>query len=151
MWRLRAGIVLVTFAGMLIFGGVVAHGGWYWNSKIDVEGVQLRTIWEVTDQGDYVYYHTTDFQVTVPKNATATVVEQAANETVAIAHSKKLSCAADGIETTVKTKVSALEGATGSKAKITLTADGVVVAEKTGKVGRGITLNALLPTNGLAC
>ena len=89
MWRLRAGIVLVIFAGMLIFGGVVAHGGWYWNSKIDVEGVQLRTIWEVTDQGDYVYYYTTDFQVTVPKNATATVVEQAANETVAIAHQQE--------------------------------------------------------------
>ena len=151
MWRLRSLVVLGVLAGVMIFGAVVAQGGWYWNSKIDVEGVELRTIWEVTDQGDYVYYYTADFQVTVPKNATATIVEQAANETVTIAHSKKLNCAANGIETTGKAKVSALAGATGSQAKITLTADGVVVAEKTGKIGKRMTLNALLPTDGEAC
>ena len=140
MWRLRSTVILGVLAGVMIFGALTAFGGWWWNAKIDVEGVELRTIWEVTDQpGDNdAYYYTTDFTVVIPKEANATIIEQASNETVTITTSKKLDCLANDLEMEVKAKVTALEGATGTQAKVTLTADGVVVSEKTGKVGRWI-------------
>ena len=84
MWRLRSLVALGVLAGVLIFGAVTAHGSWWWNSTLDVEGVQLRTPWQATDPGVYVYYYRGDIQVTVPENATAEVLAQSFNETVTI-------------------------------------------------------------------
>ncbi len=40
-----------------VFGAAVAQGFWWWNSTVDVEGVELRSIWEVTDGGDSAYLY----------------------------------------------------------------------------------------------
>ncbi len=66
------------------------------------------------------------------------LVGAASNETVTIKTSKNLGCLVNGIEVNVDGKVTALEGATGTEAKMTVSVDGVVVGEKYGKIGKWI-------------
>ena len=138
MRRLSTLVAVVILMVVAVFGATAAHGFWWWNSTVDVEGVELRSIWEVTDGGDSPYLYEGDVVITVPNEATAVLVGSASNETVTIKTSKKLGCLAEGIEVNVDGRVTALEGATGTEAKITVSADGVVVGEKSGKVGKWI-------------
>jgi len=151
MRQLKVVAVLGVLAGALIFGAVVAHGSWWWNSTLNVEGVELRTIWEITDSTESLYSYSAAFTVIVPSKAEAAIIETGTNETVTIKRSKKLACLSNGVQVRVDGKVSAEAGATGTQAKITLTADGVVVGEKAGAVGQTISQQVLLPTNGVAC
>ena len=122
-----------------VFGAAVAQGFWWWNSTVDVEGVELRSIWEVTDGGDSAYLYEGEVVITVPSEAKAVLVGAASNETVTIKTSKNLGCLVNGIEVNVDGKVTALEGATGTEAKMTVSVDGgVVVGEKYGKIGKWI-------------
>ncbi len=152
MLKLKVLVVVGVLAGFAVFGAMLAHGSWWWNSKIDIEGVVLQTIWEVTDDGENVYYYNSDFKVLHPKFADVEIIEQSANETVTLVKRGRLKCTSEGVQVTVKGKVNALPGATGTQAKVTLTADGVVVSEKTGNVGNWIVQKkVLLPTTTASC
>ena len=147
MWRLRSLVVLGVLAGTLILGAMVAQGSWWWNSTVDVEGSELRTIWEVVDGADNPYSYTADFTVSVPKMANATLVQQSTNETITIKKSKKLSCLSDGIQVGVSGTVSASNGAPGTQAKIILVdvASGSILSQSTGPLGQSIDQAVLLP------
>ena len=144
MWSLRFIVVGAVLAGTTLFGALAAHGTWWWNSNIDVEGTEVRTVWEVTDDQHHLYSYMADFLVMVPKDVRAVVVEQGSNETVTVRKSRKLQCLQDLMEVRVQGKVSALDGTTGTQAKITLTANGVPVGEKSGEVGSVIDQTVLV-------
>ena len=145
MWRIRTLVGLTVLAGMLIFGALVAHGGWYWNSKIDVEGAELRTIWEITDSAQSLYLYHANVVVRVPKKASASITEVNTNETVKLRKSKKLKCLPNDIEVKVIATITAGQGATGTQAKVTIQADGVVIGQKTGPIGNTIKQKVLVP------
>ena len=147
MWRFRSIVALGVLAGTLIFGAVVVYAGWQWNALLDVEGVDVRTAWTVVDdpEGDTNYH--TNIKFKHPNEAEVEVEEQAGAETVILKPSKKLECGPDGIEARVEYKVTALEGAAGSEVEVTVTADGEVVGQETGKVGKRINVDVLIPGN----
>ena len=138
MWRLRSLVGLGVIAGVLIFGATVAQGWWWWNSVVDVNGSQLRTVWEITDSNESLYSYSANFKVLVPKQASASVVEQGTNETVTIKKRKSLKCLANGTEVKVFATVNAGAGATGTQAKVSLYEDGSLISEKTGAIGSKI-------------
>ena len=82
MWRFKSGIALGVMVGVLIFGATIAYGSWWWNSHIDVEGVDVRTIWTVTDDPEGENNYHTDIVVRLPVNAEAEIKSQAETETV---------------------------------------------------------------------
>ena len=49
MWRIRFLVGGMVPVGTLIFGALVAHGGWFWNAQIDVEDVETHVVWTVED------------------------------------------------------------------------------------------------------
>ena len=104
----------------------------------------MRTVWEVTDDQHYLYNYMADFLVVVPKDVSAVVVEQGSNETGTVRKSRRLQCLQNLMEVRVQAKVSAFDGATGTQAKITLTANGVSVGEKSGEVGSVIDQTVLV-------
>ena len=141
MWRLRFIAILGVVTGVLVFGAVVAQGSWWWNSKIDVQGVELATRWEITDTDKSLFFYRSDIVVTVPKQADAVVIERASNEKVTIEKSKKLKCLAEGIQVKVEATVSG----PGGTSKLTITANGDVVGGGTAPVGDTIKDSVLLP------
>ena len=146
MWRLRFLVTMVTLVGALIFGIAIAQGFWWWNSTVDVEGSELRTVWEVLDDADCSYCYFADVTIRVPKEAKAQVIDQGTNENVSVQKTKKLDCLSNGIETTVNATVSGQGAATGTQAKVTLIVNGTVVSEKTGAVGSTISQGIVLPS-----
>ena len=146
MKRFKAFLVLGVLVGTLIFGLTMAYGVWWWNSTVDVEGSELRTVWEILDDADCAYCYSADVTIRVPKEANAEVVEQGTNESVSIQKTKKLDCLSNGIETTVNASISGQAGATGTQAKVTLIVDGAVVSEQTGAVGSTISQDIVLPS-----
>ena len=151
MWRFRAMVITGVLFGMLLFGAISAHGFWWWNSKIDVEGVQLATVWEVTDAGAATDPYFADISVAVPKKADAKIAEQADNERVRIRHTKRLKCLEDGIETVVSVRVKSGHDDDGSEVRLILKANGRPVGEATGSVGERIVAKGLLPTHPRPC
>ena len=147
MWRTRSIVVLGVLAGVLIFGAVAAYAGWQWNAALDVNGSELRTVWEITDSNESLYSYSADFRVLVPKKADATIIEQATNETVTIKKTKKMKCLSNGTEVEVKATIDAGPGATGTQAKVTLYEDGVAISQKSGAVGQTITQKVVLSSN----
>ena len=79
-----------------VFGAAVAQGFWWWNSTVDVEGVELRSIWEVTDGGDSAYLYEGEVVITVPSEAKAVLVGAASNETVTIKTRNTLNKGSEG-------------------------------------------------------
>ena len=118
MWRLKALALLPVVAATLFLGPLVAHAegswqddladgvgayGWYWNARVEVEGVSVRTLWTVVGENDTTIDgeadgYEADISVTVPDGADTTVVEWAANERVHLIQSDELECKSDGIE-----------------------------------------------------
>ena len=145
MRRMKALTAIGVLAGTLIVGLAVAHGSWWWNSTVDLEGTEVRTIWEVTDDPDNAYLYSANVEIARPKGASASITGVASNETVTLKTSKKLKCTTDGIQVQVKGTVNALSGAPGNNATFTITADGDVVGTKSGKVGKSIKQMVLIP------
>ncbi len=99
MWRFKAlaltAVVLVT----ILVGTVVVYAGWHWNAQIDVEGTDVRTQWTVDngEDSDAADDYSAQIHVQLPKEAEASVVATAANESVVLNNTGGLNCSADGI------------------------------------------------------
>ena len=147
MLRLRSLVVVGVLAGIMVFGATVALGSWWWNSRIDIQGSELRTVWEVPDHvgDDLAYYYNADFVVKVPKKASAQVIELGSNETVKIKKSRELSCKNGNIEVRVNGTINVAPGASGTQGKITLVVNGVTVSEKVGALGKRIRQDIQIP------
>lgn len=154
MWRLKSVAILVMALAVLIVGTVAAQAGWWWNSMVDVEGTQIRTIWQVDDDGGANDYQTT-IKILVPTGVSASVVEQATTETVQIMKTGGFVCDAAGgtVGAEVWYKIRALNGAEGTQAHLSVDlADGTVLASGDTTVGGGFTkLGAVIPVSGLTC
>ena len=70
--------------GALIFGLNAAYGIWWWNASIDVEGVDVRTAWTVTDDELGGESYEARIKLSAPREADAEIVEVADNEKVVI-------------------------------------------------------------------
>ena len=148
MWRLRTMVVLAVFAGVLIFGATVAYGKWHWNARIDVEGTVIRTDWAVDEIGSPDDYYAS-IVVTLPSDAQVGDIEPLSNEDVTIKRSDKLQCVSAGVEAKVAYKIEATKAVKGNQVDVTvITTEDQVLGEKTGKIGKKIKLNVLIPTDG---
>jgi hypothetical protein len=88
----------------------------------------------------------------VPRGADADVLDQASNESVRIRESRRYRCAADGIGVKASYKVRATSSlAVGTQVVVTVTADGAVIGEGTGKVGSVIGVDAFIPVDDPSC
>ncbi len=153
MWKIKSLAITVVLLGVLVFGAVAVHAGWYWNSAIDVEGVEVRTRWTVDGGADPVAAddYAAFIELSVPKGAYAQVVEVAANIELSVAEaSPKYKCHADGIDAQAQYTVFGLNGA-GGKVQVTVTADGLVVGEATGRIGRTIPVDVFIAVANPSC
>ncbi len=154
MWKIKSLAITVVLLGVLAFGAVAVQAGWYWNSAIDVEGVEVRTKWTV-DAGadpaaadDYIAF----IELSVPKGAYAQVVEVAGNVELSVADaSPNYKCHANGIDARAQYVVMGLNGAGSNQVQVTVTADGQAVGQATGKVGRTISVDVLIPVANPSC
>ena len=156
MWRLRVFIVTGVLAAVLVFGAVVAEGGWYWNAwywnaEAGGEDVDLRTAWQVVDaatdteiDGDEYNYHA-GIELRVPEDSGFTLVEEAVVEDVLFLEDDDLECKVDGIEAEVRYKVRPLEDALGDKVMVWVTANGEEVDHATGHLNEIIKMQFLIP------
>ena len=153
MKRIRVLVMVGVLAAFLAFGGglAYAYGDWFWNAQIDVQGVDVRTQWQVVDEdgvalhGEEDSYRAT-IRVVLPRDAEASIVARAATESVALTSSAKLECSADGIEARVLYKVKDIgNDALSDTVIVTVTADGVVVGTASGGFGEKIELNVSIP------
>ncbi len=147
MWRLRSVVALAVLVGMMIFGLAVAYGGWSWNAQLDVEGVDVRTQWTVVDDPDGAGNYVAHINVKLASGAHAEIIQTADNERVTLEASKRLKCSDKGIQAVVKLKVLPKDGAIGSTAMLTIKADGKVLEEKTGRVGKWISQKVVIPAH----
>ncbi len=143
MWRMKSMMVLGVVAAVFVLGAVVAYGHWWWNSQIDVEGADVRTVWTVTDDTEDDY--TTVITVALPPDAVAEIIEVASNEVVTLITDDDLHCRASTIDAQVTYVVTAGPTATGTEAEVWVTADGVELGRKTGGLGVAIHLDVDIP------
>ena len=113
MWRFRSMAVFGVLVGALIFGAAVAYGSWWWNAQIDVEGVDVRTVWSVTDDPEGAENYHAYIGVALPHNSKAEVIEHTKNETVRLHWTDELQCTSEGIQAKVAYFVVPLKGAVG--------------------------------------
>ena len=146
MWRLRTTIVTGVVLLAIVMGATVAYGVWWWNSNVEVNGSELRTVWEVLDDDICAYCYSANVLIKVPKDADAHIVDTNTNETVRIRKAKSQSCLSDGTEVHVQATVSDDGGGTGTQAKVTLIVDGTVVSEKVGAIGSKIKQDIVMPS-----
>ena len=155
--RTRLAVVVGAVVGMLAATLLVAHAGWFFNARLDVEGVDVRTAWTVVDDeteqsfdGEADSYHAR-IVVTLPREAAAEVIEVASNETVLLKRSRDLECKEDGLEAEFVYTVSALGQVAANKVVTTITADGQYVDSATGHLNEKIKLQVLIPVDTPAC
>ena len=167
MWRLKALVLLPVVAVTLLFGPLVAHAGgwqddladgvgaygWYWNARLDVESVFVRTVWTVLDGNDQTVDGEADsyeahIWVKLPDSADTAIVERADNERVHLIHTGGLDCKPDGIEAEVAYRVRVIGPVEGTKVAVVVLADGVHVDAATGHLGEKIQLQVLIPAEG---
>ena len=158
MLRLKFAIALTVLVGVLIFGATAAHGLWWWNSQIDVEGTVVRTIWTVVDdQTEQPIDHEMDnfharIKVKLPKKARVEILKSVKYETVILKKSKNLECKSDGIEAKFIYRVSSLGHVDANKVVVTLmTAGGEYIGSATGHIGENIKLQVLIPADQPSC
>ena len=101
-------------SGALIFGLNAAYGIWWWNASIDVEDMDVRTAWTVTDDPLGEESYETRIKLFVPREADAEILAVADNERVVIKHTRRLECTDDGIEAQVQYQVRPQDGARSS-------------------------------------
>ena len=150
MWRMRLLVLAAVLVGMLAFGAIAVYAGWYWNAQIDVEGVDLRTQWTVTDDPDGQNNYQARIVVKVPNDADASVVAQANSERVVLNHTGGLECGGDGIEIQVDYVILPVDGASGTQVEVSVTANGAVIGSGTGTVDDNIKLRDLV-IPGVSC
>ena len=154
MWRIKSLAITVVLLGVLVFGAVAVHAGWYWNSAINVEGVEVRTQWTV-DGGidpatadDYMAF----IALALPVGASAEVVEVASNVELSLTEaSSKYKCHANGIDAQVQYTVVLLPGSGGKQVQVTVTADGQVIGEANGRVDRPISVDVFIAVANPSC
>ena len=154
MWKIKSLAATVVLLGVLAFGAVAVHAGWYWNSAINVEGVEVRTRWTVDGGVDPVTAddYLAAIELSLPVGASAEVIEVAANVELSVTEaSKKYKCHANGIDARVVYVVAALPGNGGDQVQVTVTADGLVVGEATGLIGRTIPVDVFLAVANPSC
>ena len=154
---LRRIVVVAVVVGVLWATLLVADAGWFFNARLDVEDVDVRTVWTVVDDqtgqslDSEVNAYSASITVTLPREADAEVEEVARNETVVLKKSKKLECKSDGIEAEVVYRVAALGQVDGNKVVVTITADGEYVDSATGHLDQNIKLQVLIPADEPEC
>ena len=147
MWRIKAAVVLVVLVGTLLAGVATAYGFWWWNAEIDVEGVNVRTIWSVVDDEAGQESYLARIKIGVPLGAHAEVKVKADTETVSIRPSPHLACLSGGIEAEVVYTVTPLRRATGTQVEVSVTANGQEIGSGAGLVGERIEVNVVIPGN----
>ena len=149
MWKLRTLAVGTALLGTLILGSLVAHGGWYWNARVDVGGEHIRTFWTTESPGGVNDYHA-DIGVTLPQGVDARLVKRSPNEDVSIGYSGDLGCTPEGVEARVAYLVSAMEGEEGATLEVAVRSrTGDLLGGSTGTVGEPLSLNVFIP--GATC
>ena len=158
MWRTRTSVVLGVFAATLILGAAIAYAGWYWNSQIDVEGVDVRTRWTVPGDPDGANNYGADIHVDLPPKAEASIEEVAWNEHVTLGVNAGLRCVRRGIQAVVTYNVDELKvgragvsgdspGSGSRMVKVTVTADGKRIGRGRGELGDDISVRVRIPTD----
>ena len=158
MSRLKLLVITAVVLGVLLFGAV-AYAGWSWNSEIDVEGVIVHTVWTV-DNGepkDALNDYRAKIELILPMKAEAQIISFAENaETIVIKHKGKLKCTSKGIEASARYVVTANDDATGEHVTVTVTTAKKkgkedILGRVSGKVGKNLKLNFIIPTEKKAC
>lgn len=157
--RFKLLVMTVVVLGVLLFGAVVVHArGWSWNSQINVEDNEVHTVWTVDfgKDAEAANDYFAKIVLTLPKEAKVQIISFADNETVVIKRNKKLKCTDGGIEAKATYWVTAVDDATGKHVLVTVTAKPkkgkeVIVGRVSGKVGKTLKLNILIPTKGKVC
>ena len=141
MWRIKTLAISVVVLGALLFGAVVANAGWTWNAKADVEGTTISTAWSVSHGGKAQYQ--ADITISVPANASVSVVEVASSETVTIVHTGE-QCSAGVIDAVVTYVITG----SGNGTAVSVTVDQVGGSENygsaSGTVGTAVSVNAAI-------
>ena len=151
MWRLKSLVTVGVIALVLVIGAAVVFAGeWWWNAELDVEGADVRTIWTVNADPDGDNYEAT-IDVALPSGAQADIIQSSSNETVTLSTDSSLVCSADSVEAIVTFNVSPLPGATGNKAKVDVTSDGVNIGQATGDLNEDIVVNVEIPADNPSC
>ena len=157
MWRFRLLVMTVVVLGVLLFGAVVAHAGWSWNSQINVEGVEVRTEWTVVDDqtgqsydSESASFHTT-ITATFPTNAVVEVLATADTESVEVQRDGNLQCKADGVEAEFVYNVSSGVGVNTNKMVATIYAGGQYLDEVTGHLDENLKFQVMIPMNDPDC
>ena len=149
MWRIRALVLLGVLAGMLIFGAVGVYAGWYWNSQTDIEGTSLRTIWTVEGDEDGSQNYHADINIALPEGAQRGSPVVALTETVTFSSDSELDCDDEGLEAIVTFNVTG--DGPGTKVKVTITVDGIVIEEDKGHLGEEIEVKVDIPADDPSC
>ncbi len=153
MWWIKSLVMTLLLLGMLAFSGGVAQAGWYWNSAINVEGVDIRTRWTVDRGADpaAAYDYFAVIKGAVPEGVQPQIMAKADTETVATKAGSLLGCYSNGIDAYAQYSVAALDGADGTRVDVTVTADGQVVGRAWGRIGQTIGLRLFIPVSNPSC
>ena len=140
MWRLKTLTISVVVLGALLFGAVVVNAGWGWNAKVDVVGTTISTGWSVSNGGKAQYH--ADITITVPANASVSVVEISDSETVTVDRTGE-QCSAGVIDVVVTYLITG----NGHGTDVSVTVDQVGGANAnygsaSGSVGTAVSVNA---------
>ena len=151
MWRFRSLAILGVMAVVLLVGTVVVYAGeWWWNAQIKVEGVEVRTVWTVNADDRSSNYRAA-ITIVLPEGAQAALNELASNETVTFATDAGLTCNSNSVAATVIYNVTALNGATGNRAKVDAVVDGVRLGWHTGALGEDIAVDVEIAADNPSC
>ena len=126
-----------------------------------MEGVVIHTVWTV-DEGiplEAAKDYKAKIELILPKKADAEELSRSENETVVIRHKGGLKCSSAGVEAKAKYRVTPVDDASGQRVLVTVTADikhhgkteTVVLGRVSGKIGKNLKLEVLIPTVGKKC
>ena len=142
MWKFKLLLGSMVILGTLLFGVVAVHAwGWYWNSELDVAGVEVHTAWAVNDDANADNYRAR-IKVYVPEGADALVTNAASNETVTLHEDAGLACGT----IRVVYKISGQRGVDGEDVAVWVTpgSGSLEDPDNTGDVGDKLTVNAVI-------
>ena len=163
LWRIKRNVAVAIAAAFVLSLLSVAtsrawcDGGWCYNAVVDVEGTEIATLWMVNggtnldEQFDYKAAIT----VGVPKDASASVVKQAATETVRIKESDDLACGSNSVQVEASWHVSSISPGTDPNATVTVelwnwTAM-VMLDAVTGRLNQNLKLAGEIPVVNPSC
>ena len=151
MWKIRLVTVLGVVMGVMVFGAVVAQGGWYWNARVDVEGTAVRTVWSVVGDNDGADNYAAAIHIALPEGADFALVSESDAETVEIDTDSSLRCTGGIVEGIVTYNVMPNTDEVGKKVKVSVKADGKTIGSEKGKLGEDISVHVSIPTENASC